>query len=75
VNAVHDVRAFLLYAAGLTFVLLSLIILAPRTILFTMARREQGKRVFSPGELVIFGISVVGALGGIVALATGAITI
>jgi arginine:ornithine antiporter/lysine permease len=67
--------AFLLYAAGLTFVLLSMIILAPGTVLFVMARREQGKRVFSPGELVIFAVSVVGAVGGIVALATGAITI
>ena len=67
--------AFLLYAAGLTFVLLSLILLAPGTILFVMARREQGKRLFSPGELVILAISIVGAIAGVVALATGAITI
>jgi len=67
--------AFLVYAAGLTFVLLALILLAPGTILFVMARREQGKRLFSGGELVIFAISVIGAVAGIVALATGAITI
>jgi arginine:ornithine antiporter/lysine permease len=67
--------AFLLYAAGLTFVLLSFILLAPGTILFVMARREQGKRLFSPGELVILAISVVGAITGVIALATGAITI
>jgi len=67
--------AFLVYAAGLTFVLLAFILLAPGTILFVMARREQGKRLFSPGELVIFAISVVGAIAGIVALATGAIAI
>jgi arginine:ornithine antiporter/lysine permease len=67
--------AFLLYAAGPTFILLSLILLAPGTILFVMARREQGKRLFSAGELVIFAVSTAGAIAGIVALATGAITI
>jgi arginine:ornithine antiporter/lysine permease len=67
--------AFLLYAAGLTFVLLSFILLAPGTILFVMARREQGKRLFSPGELVILAISIVGAIAGVIALATGAISI
>jgi arginine:ornithine antiporter/lysine permease len=67
--------AFLLYAAGLTFVLLSFILLAPGTILFVMARREQGKRLFSPGELVILAISIVGAITGVIALATGVITI
>jgi arginine:ornithine antiporter/lysine permease len=67
--------AFLLYAAGPKFLLLSLILLAPGTILFVMARREQGKRLFSPGELVILAISIVGAIAGIIALATGAIEI
>jgi arginine:ornithine antiporter / lysine permease len=67
--------AFLLYAAGARFILLSFIIYAPATILFAMARREQGRRVFSPVEVVIFAISICGAVGGVVALATGAITI
>jgi arginine:ornithine antiporter/lysine permease len=67
--------AFLLYAAGLKFLLLSFLLLAPGTILFVMARREQGKRLFSPGELVIFAVSIVGAIAGIVALATEAIEI
>jgi arginine:ornithine antiporter/lysine permease len=65
--------AFLLYAAGLKFLLLSFLLLAPGTILFVMARREQGKRLFSPGELIILAVSIVGAVAGIVALATGAI--
>jgi arginine:ornithine antiporter/lysine permease len=67
--------AFLLFAAGLTFVLLSFVIYAPATILFAMTRREQGRRVFSRGELVIFVVSVVGGVAGVVALATGAISI
>src|SRR5690606_2641620 len=50
--------AFLLFAAGPTFVLLSFIIYAPASVLFVMTRREQGRRLFSPGELVILAISV-----------------
>ena len=67
--------AFLLFAAGPKFLLVSFIIYAPASILFVMARREQGRRLFSPVELVILTISVVGAIGGIVALATGWISI
>lgn len=66
---------FLLFAAGPKFILLSFVIYAPATILFVMARREQRRRLFSPVELVIVGISVVGAVVGVVALATGALTI
>lgn len=44
---------FLVFAAGLDFLLLSLIIYTPGTILFVMSRREQGRRLFSPAELVI----------------------
>ncbi|MEB8338493.1 basic amino acid/polyamine antiporter [Streptomyces endophyticus] len=67
--------AFLLYAAGLKFVLVSLIFYAPATILFVMARREQGRRLFSPRELVILAVSVIGAAIGIVALAAGWISL
>ncbi|MGZ0152646.1 basic amino acid/polyamine antiporter [Kribbella sp. WER1] len=67
--------AFLLVAAGIKFILLALIIYAPATVLFVMTRREQGKRLFSPVELVILAVSVAGAVSGIVALAVGWITI
>ena len=63
--------AFLLYAAGPKYMLLSLIIYAPGTVLFVMSRREQQRTVFSPAELV----SIVGAVVGIIAWATGALTI
>jgi arginine:ornithine antiporter/lysine permease len=66
---------FLLFAAGLKFVLVSFIVYAPATVLFVMARREQGRRVFSPLELVILVVSVAGAIIGIVALAAGWISI
>ncbi|MDN3024263.1 basic amino acid/polyamine antiporter [Streptomyces sp. S.PB5] len=67
--------AFLIYAAGLKFVLVSFIIYAPATVLFVMARREQGRRLFSPSELVILAVSVAGAVLGIVALAVGWISL
>ncbi|MFK0291788.1 basic amino acid/polyamine antiporter [Streptomyces sp. NPDC090442] len=63
--------AFLLYAAGLKFVLVSFIVYAPATVLFVMARREQGRILFTSRELVIFAVSVVGAVVGILAIAAG----
>ena len=66
---------FLVFAAGVTFLLLSLIIYTPGTILFIMSRREQNRRLFSAAELVILVIAVAGFITGIVALASGAITI
>ncbi|HET6860743.1 MAG TPA: basic amino acid/polyamine antiporter [Streptomyces sp.] len=67
--------AFLLFAAGMKFVLVSLIVYAPATILFVVARREQGRRLFSPAELVILAISVAGAILGVIALAVGWISL
>jgi arginine:ornithine antiporter/lysine permease len=66
---------FLLFAAGPKFLLVSFIVYAPATILFVMSRREQGRRLFSPGELAILAVSVLGALAGVVALAAGWITL
>jgi arginine:ornithine antiporter / lysine permease len=66
---------FLLFAAGPKFLLLSFIIYAPGSVLFAMARREQGRRLFSPAELVLLVVSVVGAVSGIVALAAGWISV
>lgn len=67
--------AFLLFAAGMKFVLVSFIIYAPATILFAMARREQQRQVFSPAELVIFAVSIAGAAMGVTALAAGWISL
>jgi arginine:ornithine antiporter/lysine permease len=67
--------AFLLYAAGVKFILVSFIVYAPATVLFVMARREQGRRLFSRGELVILAVSSIGAASGVAALAAGWISI
>ena len=66
---------FLVFAAGVDFLLLSLVIYTPGTILFIMSRREQHRKLFSPAELIILVIAVAGFVTGVLALATGAITI
>jgi arginine:ornithine antiporter / lysine permease len=66
---------FLLFAAGLKFLLLGFIIYAPGTLLYYMTRREQGKQLFAPPEWILFGVAVVGAVIGIHGLVTGYITI
>ncbi|WP_436772682.1 basic amino acid/polyamine antiporter [Yinghuangia sp. YIM S09857] len=63
--------AFLLYAAGMKYVLVSFIVYAPATILFVMARREQGRRWFSRPELALLVFSIAGAVAGVTALAAG----
>ncbi|MER5880409.1 basic amino acid/polyamine antiporter [Streptomyces sp. NPDC001910] len=67
--------AFLIYAAGLKYLLVSFIIYAPATVLFVMARREQGRAPFSARELVILAASVTGAVLGVIALAIGWISL
>ncbi|WP_411145592.1 basic amino acid/polyamine antiporter [Streptomyces sp. x-80] len=67
--------AFLLYAAGLSYLLISFILYAPATVLFVRARREQGRRLFSPAESVICAVSIAGAVAGVAALATGWISL
>jgi arginine:ornithine antiporter/lysine permease len=40
-----------------------------------MARRENERRVFLPLELALCGVLILGAVVGVIGLATGAITI
>ena len=67
--------AFMIYAGGMKFILLSAVLYAPGTILYIWARREQNAAVFKPVDWAIFAIAVVGALGGIYGLASGLIQI
>jgi arginine:ornithine antiporter / lysine permease len=67
--------AFMIYAGGIKFLLLSAVLYAPGTALYFWARREQNKQVFTVVEWVIFGIVVVGAVIGIYGLLSGAIVI
>jgi arginine:ornithine antiporter/lysine permease len=68
--------AFLLFAAGLKFILLSAVLYGPGTVLYFWARREQGKPVFTRlWDWVIFILAIAGAILGIYQLATGSIQI
>ncbi|MFB4268384.1 basic amino acid/polyamine antiporter [Nonomuraea sp. GTA35] len=67
--------AFLIVAAGLKFLLLSCVIYAPGTILFILTRRERGRRVFAPAELLLLAVVVIGAVVAIAGLIAGWLTI
>lgn len=67
--------AFLIYAAGMKFLMLSAILYGPGTALYFWTRWEQGKKMFTPIEWVIFLVAVIGAVIGIHGLVTGYITI
>jgi arginine:ornithine antiporter/lysine permease len=67
---------FMIYAGGLKFILLSAILFGPGTILYYIARREQGLPVFAKtSDWVTFGVIVVAAVYGVYGIATGAISI
>jgi arginine:ornithine antiporter/lysine permease len=66
---------FLLFAAGMKFMLLGLLIYTPGTLLYFVTRREQGKQVFTPAEWVLFALAVIGAVVGMHGLVSGYITI
>lgn len=64
---------FMFIAAGLKYVVLVAVLFAPGTILYLWARREQGARYFTPVELGVLAVVVIGALIGIYGLVTGTI--
>lgn len=66
---------FLFDAAGLKFILLMTVILAPATLLYVKARSEHGRRLFSPTELGLFVLIAIGGVSGAVGLWTGRITL
>ena len=66
----------MIYAGGLKYILLSAVLFAPGTVLYFLARREQGKAVFDKtSDWVTFGVIVAAAIYGIYGLATGSISI
>ena len=67
---------FMLWAGGIKYILLAAILFAPGTVLYFIARREQGKPVFNgAADWLIFGIIVAAALYGVYGLATGAMAL
>ena len=66
---------FLFEAAGLQFLLLSTVLLAPATLLYIKARSERGRRMFTPSEMALCAVIVAAGITGVVGLATGFIAI
>ena len=67
--------AFLFDAAGLKFILLMTVLLAPASLLYIKARSERGRRLLSPTEIGLFVLIVAGGVFGAVGLWTGTISI
>ncbi|MBB3978355.1 arginine:ornithine antiporter/lysine permease [Rhizobium azooxidifex] len=67
--------AGLIYAAGAQHLLLTTVIYGPGTILYIIARREQGKRIFTFPELALFVLAALGACVGIYSIVTGGIAV
>ncbi|GAB4066871.1 basic amino acid/polyamine antiporter [Ancylobacter sonchi] len=65
--------AGLVYAGGLKFLLLSLVIYVPGTVLFVLAQRERGQPVFTRAETLLFATAAAGAVLAVYGLATGRI--
>jgi len=66
---------FMLLAGGARYILLAAILYAPGTLLYIWSRREQGGNVFTPVELGIFVLLILGCMAGIYGLATGGISV
>lgn len=65
----------MLFAGGPELLMLSALLYAPGTLLFVMARREQGKPLFDRVEWLGFGVVCAIAVGALFGFATGSISI
>jgi arginine:ornithine antiporter/lysine permease len=66
---------WLLYAAGLKYLLLSALLYAPGAIVFVMARREQKKASLTGTERVVLGALIVLAVIAAAMLYRGSLTL
>lgn len=66
---------WLIYAGGLKYLLLSLLLYAPGTLLFAKAKHETRKPLFSKGDGLVFAVMLIGAIAALVAIFTGLITL
>jgi arginine:ornithine antiporter/lysine permease len=66
---------FLLFAAGVQLVLLAFLVYVPATVVFAVARRQQGRRVFSGREPVVFAGALAAAATGVLGLIQGWIVV
>ena len=66
---------WLLYAAGLKYLLLSALLYAPGALLYALAKRQRGERVFSVWEWLLLAALIVLAVVAAYALATGGLSL
>lgn len=66
--------AWLVYAAGPSYLYMAAILYAPGIVFFVLARREGNQRIFTPIEAVLATGLVVAAIAAAYQLATGAIS-
>jgi arginine:ornithine antiporter/lysine permease len=66
---------FLFDAAGMKFLLLSTVLLAPAIVLYVKARSEHGRRLFTPAEICLAAAILLGGTIGVIGLWTGRITV
>jgi len=56
---------WLVYAAGLSYLLMVAILYAPGIVVYAVARRERGERIFTPFEMILaIGLVIVAAYAG-----------
>jgi len=67
--------AWLLYAGGIQYLLLSALLYAPGALFFAKAKRELGERVFTLPEKLIFAAVLIGALIAAYGLYDGFLTL
>lgn len=66
---------FLIWAAGWSKLLLSLVLYLPAIVLYWRARRENGDRVFLPYEVAIYVLVTLGGIAGLYGVLSGAIVL
>ncbi|RNJ42242.1 arginine-ornithine antiporter [Mesorhizobium erdmanii] len=67
--------AFMIYAGGLKFLLLSSILYAPGTLLYVQVRRERNMPVLVGVEWIVLAAAAIGCLVGIYGIASGDIVL
>jgi len=66
---------WLLYAAGLKYLLLSALLYAPGAVLYIVAKLQRGERAFTIRERFVLGVLIVLALASTYLLATGRLSL
>lgn len=62
---------FMIVAGGMRYLLLSAILYAPGTALYFWSCREQRRKVFTPFEMALFAVLVIGCVAGVYSIASG----